>query len=251
MGGFLGLEVQVQQLGKAPRLVGFGGGLPLLLLLPALPLLLTMQPVLYLSPCQVRWLSPPCFRKLSMDPRFVRLVAGSLIPGAWGISSPLLGCRAGCPCLAGRAGCSSLLVAHSLWVLAEPSQTAPGQTPGGPSTQRPPPHQQRQQEQETAETTAPAARADQEAGASPPWTRPYSKRGRSPRPPTVTRTGDRPSHHHSLNLRPNRERRRATAGTAANPAGTHRAISNNAKKGPGAGRSGPCCSARSWKSCCP
>ena len=90
--GFPRLEVQVQQLGKEPRLVGFGRGLPLLLLLPSLPLLWAMQPVLNLSPCQVRWLSPPPFCKLSMDPCFVRLIAGSLISGAGGVSSPLLGC---------------------------------------------------------------------------------------------------------------------------------------------------------------
>ena len=86
------LEVQVQQLGQEPRLMGPGGGLPLLLWLPAPLLLWAMQPVLYLSPCQVLWLSPPSFRKLSMDPRFVCFIAGSLVSRAGGISSPLLGC---------------------------------------------------------------------------------------------------------------------------------------------------------------
>ena len=50
-GGRPRLEVQVQQLGEEPRLVGSGGGLPLLLWLPAPLLLRAVQPVLYLSPC--------------------------------------------------------------------------------------------------------------------------------------------------------------------------------------------------------
>ena len=46
------------------------------------------------------------------------------------------------------------------------TQATTGQTPGGPSIQRPPQHQQRQQEQETAET-APAVHEDPETGADP------------------------------------------------------------------------------------